>query len=170
MTPFRVVAIPTAVALEVRKSQRAPGYGHPAHTEVATGYGPCRQCLRTFGIGSELRTLFTYDAFQGFEQVPLPGPIFIHAESCNRYPEESGYPGDMLTHPAILTAYAKGQTLIEQLHVFAGGHEGAVQRLLECTEVDYIEVRDKQAGCYDFRIQRTRGAEVQASAPKEFKC
>ena len=154
MTPFRVVAIPTEVASQVRVSNKAPRYGHPAHTELAAGYGPCRHCLRTFHVGTENRTLFTYNSFEEYEPVPLPGPIFIHTEPCDRYPEAAGYPADLRRHAAILNAFAKGQKLLDQIHVDDDGHDSAVQRLLERPDVDYIEVRDKKAGCYDFRIER----------------
>jgi hypothetical protein len=50
---FVVIAMPTRVAELVRETKRAPGYGHPAHLELASGYGPCRHCLRTFQIGQE---------------------------------------------------------------------------------------------------------------------
>jgi hypothetical protein len=43
MTGFRVIALPTQVAEQVRASLRAPGYGHPAHVEIASSYGPCRR-------------------------------------------------------------------------------------------------------------------------------
>lgn len=168
MTPFRVIAIPTEVAVQVRTSRKAPRYGHPAHTEIATGYGPCRHCLRTFHVGVEPRILFTYDPFDGMEQVPLPGPIFIHEASCERYPEENGYPDDLLNHTAVLNAYAKGQRLVAQLHVDDAGHNAAVHQLLQHAEVDYIEVRDKEAGCYDFRIERVQGVEP-ASGAQECK-
>jgi hypothetical protein len=90
--PLRVIAIPTAIADAVRSTNKAPRYGHPVHTEVASGYGPCRHCLKTFSVGEDKRTLFTYDPFDGIHSVPLPGPVFIHAEDCARYPEENGYP------------------------------------------------------------------------------
>jgi hypothetical protein len=154
MNQFRVIAIPTIIARQVRTSNKAPRYGHPAFTETAKGYGPCRHCLRTFDIGKESRTLFTYDAFEGIESVPLPGPIFIHTNDCERYPENGGYPRDLLSHAAVLSGYVKGQRLAAQLHAEKGSHEQAVQQLLQRSDVDYIEVRDKIAGCYDFRIER----------------
>lgn len=58
MQPFRVVAIPDEIAESVRTKLVAPVYGHPAHAEVAKGYGPCRLCLRTFTVGAERRVLF----------------------------------------------------------------------------------------------------------------
>ena len=155
MSRYQVLAIPTKVAERVRETGKAPGYGHPAHTEVAAGYGPCRHCLRTFRIGEERRTLFTYDPFFGIEDIPLPGPIFIHADRCERYPENGGYPQGLLQHAAIFNAYSKGQHLISRLLIEANdGHEAKLNDLLEKENVDYVEVRDREAGCFDFRIQK----------------
>ncbi|MGE5109473.1 MAG: DUF1203 domain-containing protein [Acidobacteriaceae bacterium] len=154
MKNYRVIAIPTKVANLVRTTEKAPGYGHPAHTEIASGHGPCRHCLKTFDIGNEHRTLFTYDPFHGIEEIPLPGPIFIHADGCSRYPEDGGYPQDMLSHSAVLNAYGKGQNLVARIIVAANdGHENAVEELLRAEGVDYIEVRDREAGCFDFHIE-----------------
>ena len=155
MQAYRVVAVGDRIADAVRKSLRSPGYGHPAHTEVATGYGPCRQCLRTFTVGSEKRILFTYDAFYGREKLPLPGPIFIHESHCERYPENGGFPADMLTHRLTLSAYGRGRRLLAQRYVSNGLVEPEIQRLLKDRDVAYIHVRDTDAGCYDFSIERT---------------
>jgi hypothetical protein len=170
MNAFRVIAIPSEVATEVRTSNKSPRYGHPASQKIASGYGPCRHCLRTFDVGKESRTLFTYDPFTDIEEVPLPGPIFIHTESCERYPENAGYPGDLLSHAAVMSGFAKGQRFITKVHVDNGGHEAAVEQLLQRSEVDYIEVRDKIAGCYDFRIERATNGTAAFAPEKELKC
>ena len=154
MQSYRVVAIGANVADGVRKTLRSPGYGHPAHSEVATGYGPCRQCLRTFAIGNERRILFTYDSFQGKESLPLPGPVFIHEHDCDRYPEDGGFPVDMLRHRLTLNAYGTGRRLLAQRYVSNGVVEEELQRLLEDRDVAYVHVRDTDAGCYDFAIER----------------
>jgi len=154
---FLVLAIPTKVATLVRQTNQAPGYGHPAHTEMATGYGPCRHCLRTFSVGQEQRILFTYDPFHGLERIPLPGPVFIHADGCEQYQPEAGYPADMLRHGAVLNAYRRGQELIARKVVEVGeDHAAVVRDLLLNQDVDYIEVRDLEAGCFDFRIERQK--------------
>ena len=155
MISYTTIAIPTDVAEQVRLTGKDPRYGHPTHTELAKGYGPCRHCLKTFVVGEESRTLFTYDSFSGVEVIPLPGPIFIHTEQCTRYPEQAGYPQDLRAYSAILTAYATGQVFIERRYADKGEHDQAIEQLLENPLVDYIEVRDKSAGCYDFRIERT---------------
>jgi hypothetical protein len=48
MSAYHVIAVPETLAQEVRETLKAPRYGHPAHVERATGYGPCRLCLRCF--------------------------------------------------------------------------------------------------------------------------
>ena len=121
---------------------------------MATGYGPCRQCLRTFAVGKDRRILFTYDAFHGKEDLPLPGPVFIHEHDCERYPEDGGFPTDMLSHRLTFNAYASGRRLISQRYVSNGLIEPELQRLLQDREVAYIHVRDTDAGCYDFSIER----------------
>lgn len=154
MQPYRVVAVQDQIAGAVRRTLRSPGYGHPAHTEVATGHGPCRQCLKPFVIGDERRILFTYDSFHGKEDLPLPGPVFIHEQECKRYPENEGFPAEMLSHPLTLNAYASGRRLIAQRYVSDGVVEPEIHRLLHDRDVSYIHVRDTQAGCYDFCIER----------------
>jgi Protein of unknown function (DUF1203) len=155
MTAFRILAIPTKVAELVRTTRRSPGYGHPAHTETAAGYGPCRHCLRTFRIGEEQRTLFTYDPFHGLETFPLPGPVFVHAESCARYPEDGPFPEDMRTHALTFAAYGRGRRLLAEQHVTDGAVDEAVKELFGRADVDYVHVRDTDAGCYDFRVERS---------------
>ena len=154
MASFRVVAIPTALADRVRRTRLSPGYGHPAHAEVATGYGPCRHCLRTFAIGADRRILFTLDPFHGIESLPLPGPVFIHEGACERYPEDGGFPADLVPHALTLEAYARGRLLVGTQHIDDGGAQDAAERLLARPDVDYIHVRDTKAGCYDFRVER----------------
>ena len=85
MTAMRVVAIPTEVADSVRNTMRAPKYGFPAHSEIAAEAAPCRHCLKTFIAGTDRAILFTYDRFAGVEELPQPGPIYVHAENCPRY-------------------------------------------------------------------------------------
>ncbi len=161
MQSYRVVAVEDRIANAVRKTLRSPGYGHPAHTELATGYGPCRQCLRAFTVGSERRILFTYDPFNGTEQLPLPGPVFIHEHHCERYREDGGFPSDLLSHRLTLNAYARGRRLVSQRYVTNGIVESELEGLLQDREVAYIHVRDTDAGCYDFCIERTSHEERQ---------
>ena len=154
MTPYRVVAIPEAVAQAVRATGKSPQYGHPAHTEVATGSGPCRQCLRAFVVGSERRILFTYDPFEETDPFPLPGPVFIHEAPCERYPENDGLPEYLRGQRLTLNAYGRGRVLRAQERVADESVEPTLEHLLGRPDVDYIHIRSTEAGCYGFRVER----------------
>ena len=151
--PHRIIAIPTYTAARARTTGRSPGYGHPTHREVATGHGPCRHCLRTFRIGAEDRILFTFDAFHGIETLPLPGPVFIHAETCDRYPDDAGFPPDLRAHPLTLSAYARGRVLQEVAYASGTDAEREIDRMMRNPAVSYIQVHDTEAGCFDFRVE-----------------
>jgi hypothetical protein len=98
--------------------------------------------------------LFTYDPFEGIERVPLPGPIFIHADPCERYPENGGYPEGLRQFPSVIGAYGLDQRLLMQVHVDDGEQPATIQQLFERPDVCYAHIRDKNAGCYDFRVER----------------
>jgi len=154
MIPIRVIAISTKIADAVRSTHRDPQYRHPAHTAIAGEGAPCRHCLQIIAAGSEQATLFTYDAFEGIESLPLPGPVYIHAESCRRYPENGGFPAQLRRSPRTLIAYGRGRRLIAAEYVEDGNVDAGVEKLLALGDVDYIHVRSTSAGCYTFRIAR----------------
>ena len=152
MGAFRFSGIPEAVAREVRDSLRAPGYGHPAHREQAHGYGPCRLCLRTFRVGADERILFTYNPFHEPGELPAPGPVFIHAEPCQRY-DAFELPPDFRTLPIVLEGYGPGGQLVAQERVGARSPEALLARLFTGSGVDYVHVRNAEAGCFMARVE-----------------
>jgi Protein of unknown function (DUF1203) len=154
MVPIRIVAIPTEIAKQVRETMRAPQFGFPACAELATDEAPCRHCLRLTAAGRDRRILFTYDRFEGVEAMPQPGPVYVHEESCPRYPDDAGFPEELRSSPRTLEAYARGRRLLAQEYVADGDFEPAIERLFGQSGVDYIQVHSTIAGCFTFRIER----------------
>ena len=154
MLPIRIVAIPTEVAEAVRTTLRAPVYEFPAHAELATDAAPCRHCLRLTAPGEDRRILFTYDRFTGLEPLPQPGPIYIHADNCPRYPEHAGFPEELRGSPRTLEAYARGRRLLAQEYVADGNFEPVIEKLLAHPSTDYLQINSTTAGCFTFRIER----------------
>ena len=153
MKAIRVVAIPTEIAEAVRRTMKDPQFGFPAYTNVAAGDAPCRHCLRIISAGMR-QTLFTYDAFDGVEKLPLPGPVYVHAEGCERYPEDGGFPDVLRESPRTLNAYGRGRKLVAQEYVQGENVDSTIEKLLGRGDVDYIHVRSTTAGCYTFRVER----------------
>lgn len=153
MIRYKVTAIPNDIASEVRITLRSPQYGHPAHIELATGFGPCRSCLRTFQEGQEDRILFTYNSFSGTDMTPQPGPVFIHQKTCDRY-QETGFPSDLNKLDLLLEAYNTEGKVTELNNPVVGEAEEAVIKLLSDKSVMFVHIRNAKAGCYVARIER----------------
>ena len=150
---FRVAGIPTDLAAEVRHTLRSPQYGHPAHRETATGYGPCRLCLRTFAVGVDQRILFTYQPFCDPASVPAPGPVFVHASPCERY-DDTALPADFGPLPLLFEAYGEGGMLLGQERVRDERPEELLERLFAATDASYVHIRNAEAGCFMARVDR----------------
>jgi hypothetical protein len=156
MIPFRVVGIPEELARQARTEMKSPQYGHPAHTEVARGYGPCRSCLGKFETGRDERLLFTYNPFAGLDPYPSPGPVFIHSEECPTY-EAPEFPQELRDLPLTFEAYGKDRWIVARERVSPASNteiEPALERLLGNSEVEYIHVRNTEAGCFIARVER----------------
>jgi len=153
MSFYRVIPISNEVARQVRTTMKAPQYGHPAHVELASGYGPCRACLRKFKEGEEDRILFTYDPFAGLDPYPSPGPVFIHWDDCPSY-EEEGFPQELCDLPLTLEGYGADRWIVARERVADGDVDRALRHLLARSEVEYVHVRNTQAGCYIARVDR----------------
>jgi hypothetical protein len=158
MMPIRVMAISTELAAEIRTSTNDPQFGFPVNTIPAPDGIPCRHCLTYIVAGVERGTLFTFDAFAEVEKLPLPGPVYIHADGCTRYPEDGGLPIELMASPRTLNAYARGRRLLAQEYVGGDNAQTIVERLLRRVDVDYLHVRSTTAGCYTFRIERATEA------------
>jgi hypothetical protein len=154
---FRVSPIDSALAEKVRSTLKSPQYGHPAHMERATGYGPCRACLKQFRQGEEDRILFTYNPFQNLDEYPSPGPVFIHAELCPSYDAPGNFPEELRWLPLTLEAYGDDRWIIARERPSASEIESCVERLLQTSGVHYIHVRNTEAGCFIATIERNSG-------------
>jgi len=154
MNSFQVVAIPTEIAESVRKTRKAPKYGFPAHKETAAGRAPCRHCLRLIRINEEELYLFTYDPFSELGVPPLPGPVYIHAEACERFDRAGSIPEEYRGRLLTFEAYGSDRKLIEERRLTNGNEDEEASRLFADPEVRYIHVRSTEAGCYLFRLER----------------
>lgn len=77
------------------------------------------------------------------------------ARTCTRM--HSG--ADDFSCPAICSVRSQRA----QVHVNAGRAESATDELLAQPGVEYVHVRDTEAGCYDFRVERIPGSGTCAS-------
>ena len=127
----------------------------PALMQPATGFGPCRLCLRTFRGGEEMRTLFTYDSYAGVAEFPQPGPVYIHADDCDRF-EGDGFPPDLRALELTFEGVAAGPRVVALERTHGDEVDNVIEHLLALSDVDYVNVRNTEAGCFVARIARER--------------
>lgn len=151
---FRVTPIDQNLSNEARISRRSPQYtSFPAFSGVATGYGPCRSCLKTFDEGNEDRLSFTYDSQQMNGGIRLPGPIFIHTEECDRY-DGDGFPPMLRYLPLFFEAMDEQCELIVRDRAVPDEIEKQIEQLFTDLRVKRIKIRNAEAGCFVAWIDR----------------
>jgi hypothetical protein len=156
MNTLKIIAMPTPEATRVRNAMR-DDFGNTLSPLIADGSGPCRHCLRYANSGDRL-LLFSYKPFAGTVPYQEVGPVFVHADGCERHAPEAGFPADFSQRPLVLRPYdADDNVQDSQVFADAGGAERAARALLENPAVAYVHARSRTRGCYMFRIERTDG-------------
>ena len=150
---FAVTALAQDVATYVREQGRDPVWGHRARMEPATGFGPCRLCLRRFREGEEMRMLFTHDTYAGVAEFPQPGPVYIHARDCPRY-DGDGFPPELRALELTFEGVAAGPRVVALERTTGEDADDVIGRLLDLPEVDHVNVRNTEAGCFVTRVDR----------------
>lgn len=152
---FVVKGISENISSKVRSEMVSPQYRSlPAFTSVANGYGPCRSCLNTFNEGMEDRTSFTYNPVEGVLDLPQPGPVFIHSEECERFVDNS-FPRGIRGLPMYFEAFDSEGMLDSRVRVAEGSEDEQINSLLAKETVDFLHIRNAEAGCFIARIERS---------------
>ncbi|MEP7076010.1 MAG: DUF1203 domain-containing protein [Acidobacteriota bacterium] len=150
---YKVVPISDEITTKVRQTLISPQYKHPASVSMATGYGPCRSCLKTFDEGKDERILFTYNSFEGLSDLPLPGPVFIHADVCEDY-DESSFPAGLVKLPLLLEGFGCDADMMIRERLDVERIDEQIEQIFGTDEIHFINVRNAEAGCFVARIDR----------------
>ena len=149
---FRIVPLPMDVANAARQAAAAGVGDHAVITvDSPTGY-PCRHCLRWAKVGEHV-ILFPYASIAPGRPYSESGPIFVHAEPCERYAATGEYPSDFRSG-RVFRAYDSNYKIIDAKVVNGSETEAIVQELFENPETAFLQARSVTRGCYTFRIER----------------
>lgn len=153
---FKIEPIQDEIISEVRRTMASPQYsGLTAFASVADGYGPCRSCLKVFSQGVDRRIYFTYNPFDGLSSLPDPGPVFIHEVECQKF--EGDFPRDILDLPVYLEAYGGCSDLVRRERMDRNTVAGQIETLLKLPAVQFVNLRNAEAGCFIARAVREQG-------------
>ena len=149
---FRIVPLATEVAETAR---RVAASGAPDHAVVTVdsprGY-PCRHCLRWAQPGEQV-ILFPFASIPPGRPYSESGPIFVHAEPCERYSATGEFPADF-RNGRVMRAYNSKNDMIDAEVVNGTEPEAIIEKLLQNPETAFVDARSVTRGCYTFRIQR----------------
>src|SRR5437016_10588445 len=149
---FRIVPLPSEVAERARRAAETGAVDHAVVIADSPNGYPCRHCLR-FAKPGERVILFPYAAIPPGHPYSEAGPIFVHAEPCERYHATHQYP-DELRGGRAFRAYNASCDMIDAEVANGSEPEGIVEKLLQNPETAFVDARSVTRGCYTFRIQR----------------
>lgn len=124
---------------------------------VSKGGGiPCRHCLQHVAEGNAFLALAfrPFDSLQPYAEL---GPIFLHADSCERYEDNANIPELLLNSKTVLLRgythedrilYGSGQV------VASSSINEVASKLFENPKIAYIHVRSATNNCFTCRIER----------------
>ncbi len=149
---YRIVALTTEVAETARQAAAAGASDHATITaDSPTGY-PCRHCLRWAEPGERV-ILFPFSSVPSGRPYAETGPVFVHAEPCERYADTGTYPPAFRMN-RVVRAYNSKHDMIDAAVVNGDEPEAVIEKLLENPETDFIHVRSATRGCYTMGIER----------------
>jgi hypothetical protein len=139
---FRIVPLPTEVAEEARHVAESGAADYAVvKVDSPTGY-PCRHCLRWAEPGQRV-ILFPYASIPAGHPYSETGPIFVHAEPCERYSATRAF-----------RAYDADYNMIDAEVANGNKPEAVIEKLLQNSKTEFVDARSVARGCFTFRIQR----------------
>jgi hypothetical protein len=149
---FRIVPLATEIAEAARRAAASGAADHAVITADSSGGYPCRHCLRWAQPGERV-VLFPYAAIPSGHPYSESGPIFVHADPCERYAATRDYPSDFRSG-RVFRAYNSEYDMIDAKPVNGDESEAVIEELLKNPETAFVDARSADRGCYTFRIER----------------
>ncbi|MBA2585616.1 MAG: DUF1203 domain-containing protein [Chthoniobacterales bacterium] len=149
---FTIVALPTEVAEAARRALDAGASDHALIAADSANGFPCRHCLRWAKTGEHM-ILFPFASIPPGRPYAESGPIFVHAEPCERYAADDTYPIEF-RKGRVFRAYDSQQNMIDAELVSGREPEEIIVRLLGNPETAFLQARSADRGCFTFGIER----------------
>ena len=150
---FRIVPLATEVAETARRAAASDAPDHAVITADSPRGYPCRHCLRWAQPGDRV-ILFPYVAIPAGHPYSESGPIFVHAEACERYKATDKFPMDFRSG-RVFRAYNSEYDMIDAEVVIGTEPEAVIEKLLNNPETAFVHARSVTRGCYTFGIARS---------------
>lgn len=156
MPPILYRAMPTEHARAFQAG--APdANGQAPERHISDGDGnPCRHCLTEIAAGDPYLIL-AYRPFPGLQPYAEIGPIFLHAEPCERHPDAGAAPAMFLGWDRLLLkGYDANDRIVYGVGAVVDAREmdAYAAELLARKDIAYVHARSARFNCYQVRIDR----------------
>jgi hypothetical protein len=149
---LRIVPIRTEIAETARRDATAGASDHVFVTADSPRGYPCRHCLRWARPGERM-ILFPFAAIAPGRPYSESGPIFVHAEPCERYTTTHEFPLEF-RKGRVIRAYNSQHAMIAAEVANGEGPEAVIERFLQKPETAFVHVRSASHGCYTMEVER----------------
>ncbi|MBZ9854531.1 DUF1203 domain-containing protein [Mesorhizobium sp. CA13] len=148
-------ALPTQ---DVRALQRGgpDAYGNTSERKISDGDGmPCRHCLKNIAAGDDYLIL-AYRPFPELQPYAETGPIFLHAQECERAADAQALPEILESPDYIVRGYGRDDRIVYGSGgvIATDAIPARAEALLERDDIAYVHVRSARNNCYQCRIER----------------
>jgi len=155
---FRIVAVSTEIAEAARRAANAGAADHALITVDSPESSPCRHCLNWAQPGEQV-VLFPYAAIPFGHPYSETGPIFVHADQCQRYSATNEYPANF-RNGRVFRAYDSNYNIIDAQIANDGKPEMMIETLFQDPDAAFVDVRSVTHGCFTFRVLRVAASGV----------
>ena len=142
----------TKIAEAARAAAEAGATDHAVVTADSPRGYPCRHCLRWAQLGERM-ILFPFASVPPGRPYSESGPIFVHADPCERYRATEEFPVEF-REGRVVRAYNSQHDMIAAEVANGVGPEALIERFLQMPETAFIHVRSVSRGCYTMGIER----------------
>lgn len=149
---FRIIPLPTEIAEAARRAVNTGASDHALVTADSPETCPCRHCLRWAQPGERV-ILFPYAAIPSGHPYSETGPIFVHADKCQRYSATDEYPA-AFRNGRVFRAYDSNYKILDAKVVNGSEPKAVIEELFQNPETVFVDVRSVTHGCFTFRVQR----------------
>src|SRR5216683_256943 len=136
---FRIVPLPTEIAEAARRAIKTGAADHALITAESPGSSPCRHCLRWAQPGERV-ILFPYAAIPSGLPYSETGPIFVHANECQRYSATNEYTADF-RNGRVFRAYDSNYHIIDAQIMNRTEPEAVIETLFQNPDTAFVDAR-----------------------------
>lgn len=152
---IRFVAIDTDTVRALQAGGPDANDQAPEHRVSDGSAVPCRHCLGQVPAGEPFLVL-AHRPFPAPQPYAEQGPIFLHAEACERHRSDGSVPAMFASAQYILRGYSADDRIVYGTGRIVPTPEipAVAETMLEDPTVAYLHARSASNNCFQCRIER----------------